>query len=156
MSEDVFYKKIGNDFVPVYYYDSEVMDAISEGSHLIVKRKGSDMRLYNVEPALAPMIAAGLYAKDKMTAALLKASELRMPASKQPLTAAQVQAWNALAASFGKEMYQLEWPSYAEIAEAGITAMQEEAEKLLEHPSVRTAYDQFLLMCELARKDSNE
>jgi len=40
-------------------------------------------------------------------------------------------------------------------AEAGVKAMQEEADKLMQHESVRKAYELFQLMCELT-KDRNE
>ena len=40
-------------------------------------------------------------------------------------------------------------------AEAGISAMQVEADKLMKHESVRKAYEHFLLMCELT-KDRND
>ena len=156
MSETTFYKKEGRKYVPVSYYDSEVMDAIPEGAHLIVKRKGADSRRYNVDPALAPLVAAGIYAKDKMTTAIMQASELRTPKGQQPLTPEQSEAWNNLAKSFGKEMYTLEWPSYAEVAESGVKALQDEAEKLLAHPSVRAAYDHFLLTAKLAYEAIDE
>jgi len=32
--------------------------------------------------------------------------------------------------------------------------MQEEADKLMEHESVRRAYDHFLLVCELSKKQT--
>lgn len=156
MPETTFYKKVGRKYVPVSYYDSEIMDAVPEGAHLIVKRKGAETRRYSVDPALAPLIAAGIYAEDKMTMAIMKASELRLPKSQQPLTAIQVQAWNALAASFGKEMYSLEWPSYAEVARAGVRALEDEAERLLDHPSVRAAYDHFILTAKLAYEAKDE
>lgn len=156
MTETVFYKRVGRKYVPVSYYDSEIMDAVPEGAHLIVKRKGAETRRYSVDPALAPLIAAGIYAEDKMTAALLKASEIRMPQNQQPLTATQVSAWNALAASFGKDMYQLEWPSYAEVARAGVKALEDEAGRLLTHPSVQAAYDHFILTCKLVSENTYE
>lgn len=156
MSETIFYKKEGRKYVEVGYYDSEVMDSIPEGSHLIVKRKGVDMRRYNVEPAIAPMVAAGLYAKDYMTMAIMRASELRIPKEQTPLTPEQSEAWTNLAKSFGKEMYTLEWPSYAEVAEAGVKALEDEAEKLLAHPSVRSAYEHFLLTAKLAYEAKDE
>jgi len=37
-------------------------------------------------------------------------------------------------------------------AEAGIKAMQEEADKLMKHEGVRKAYEHFLLMCELTKE----
>lgn len=156
MVETTFYKKVGRKYVPVSYYDSELFDAVPEGAHLVVKHRGTESRRYNIDPALAPLIAAGMHAKDRMTMTLMTASELRMPKSQQPLTEEQRAAWNNLAKSFGKEMYTLEWPSYAEIAEAGVKALQEEADKLLSHPSVRSAYEHFLFTAKLAYEANNE
>jgi hypothetical protein len=46
----------------------------------------------------------------------------------------------------------LEIASARDIAEAGIKALQEEADKLMTNPAVRLAYEQFLLVCELTKK----
>jgi hypothetical protein len=37
-------------------------------------------------------------------------------------------------------------------AEAGVQAMQVEADKLMTNPAVRLAYEQFLLVCELTKQ----
>jgi hypothetical protein len=37
-------------------------------------------------------------------------------------------------------------------AEAGIKAMQEEADKLMKHASVQAAYEQFQLVCALTKE----
>jgi hypothetical protein len=153
--EEVFYKKVGRRYVAVSYYDANVMDAIPEGAHLIVKRPGSTSRRHNIDPAVAPMIAAGIYAEDKISTAIMKASELRVPKSQHPLTEEQRAAWEHLAKTFGQETLALEWPSYRESAEAGVKALQAEAEKMLANPSVRSAYEHFMLMCKLAYKESN-
>jgi hypothetical protein len=42
--------------------------------------------------------------------------------------------------------------SIHDCAEAGLKAMQDEAEKLLKNDGVRKAYDHFMLMCELAKE----
>jgi hypothetical protein len=150
--EEVFYKKVGRRYVPFKYYDSNVMDAVPEGTHLIVKDKGRDMRRFKIDPALAPLIAAGIYAEDKISLSIMKASELRVP-SKKPLTEEQRAAWEHLAKTFGQETLALEWPSYRESAEAGVKALQVEAERLLDNPSVRSAYEHFMLMCKLTYKE---
>lgn len=150
MSEEVFYKKVGSRYVPVSYYDSEVLDGVREGAHLVVKRKGSTLRKFDIDPAFAPMIAAGVYAEDAISTAIMKASELRVPRNKQPLSEEQSLAWEHLAATFGQETIALEWPSYRESAEAGVKALQTEAEKLLANPSVRKAYEHFMLVCKLS------
>ena len=55
-------------------------------------------------------------------------------------------------AELGEDARQLEWPSVRECAEAGVRAMQEEADKLMKHASVRAAYEQFQLVCMLAKE----
>lgn len=156
MSETVYYKRVGRRYEPVSYYNSEVLDAVPEGAHLIVKRKGCTSRRYNVDPAVAPMIAAGIYAEDKITSAIMTASQLRVPTNHHPLTEEQRAAWEHLAQTFGQDTFTLEWPSYRESADAGVKALQEEADKLLAHPSVRSAYDHFMLMCKLAYENKDQ
>jgi hypothetical protein len=115
---------------------------------------GGQSRRFNIEPAYAPMIAAGRVAEDAMSKAVQKASEMR-PHNK-PITEKQRKAWEALAKAFGDDRYYVEIPSAREIAEEGIKAMAEEAEKLLNNPTVKKAYDHFLLVCELTKDHNNE
>ena len=96
------------------------------------------------------MIAAGRVAEDKMCEAVRKASEMR-PRRTQ-LTENQQQAWQSLNKALGDDIYTLEIASARDIAEAGIKAMQEEAERLMTNPAVKLAYEQFLLVCELTKK----
>jgi hypothetical protein len=86
----------------------------------------------------------------------MEASKLRVPERDQPLTPAQLKAWKALAKAFGREQYALEWCSYREAAEAGVKAMQEEADKLLTDPAVRKAYERFLFICQLTKDHSKQ
>jgi hypothetical protein len=71
------------------------------------------------------------------------------------LTEEQRAAWNHLVEVFGPDAKQLEWPSAREAAEKAVQAMMIEAEKLMSVPSVKKAYEQFMLMAELT-KDNNE
>ena len=112
---------------------------------------GGSSRRFNIDPAYAPMIAAARVAEDAISKSIMDASALRVPARDQPLTPAQSKAWKALAKAFGREQYALEWCSYREAAEAGVNAMQAEAEKLMQHDSVKQAYEHFLLLCELTK-----
>jgi hypothetical protein len=114
---------------------------------------GGASRRFNINPAYAPMIAAGRVAEDAISSAVVKASEMR-PHNK-PITEKQRKAWEALAKAFGDDRYYVEIPSAREIAEEAIKAMTLEAEKLLENESVRKAYEHFQLMCELT-KERNE
>lgn len=143
----VYYEKVGRKYVPVAEYDSDYLDSFPRGNHLVMCYPGGSSRRFNIEPALAPMIAAGRYAEDAMSTALVKASEMR-PHNK-PITEKQRKAWNALAKAFGDDRYYVELPSAREVTDAGVKAMQEEANKLLEHPMVKAAYDEFMATCKL-------
>jgi hypothetical protein len=99
------------------------------------------------------MIAAGRVAEDTICRAISKAAELRPKST--PITEAQQKAWKKLAKEMGDELCTLYGLSVRDCAEAGVKAMQEEADKLMQHESVRNAYEQFQLMCELT-KERNE
>lgn len=145
----IFYEKQGRRYVPVKEYDSDFLSAFPMGTHLVEVFPGGTTRRYKIDPALAPMIAAGRYAKDVISKRLIAASDLRPQRS--PLTKEQRQAWEDLEKSFGDERHLLEWPSACEATEAAVDAMAKEAEKLLAHPTVRAAYEQFLMVCELTK-----
>jgi hypothetical protein len=148
----LYYIKEGRRYVPVSEYDSDLLDSFPKGSHLVDVYPGGSSRRYNVDPNYAAMIAAGRVAEDAISKSIMDASALRVPARDQPLTPAQLKAWKALAKSFGTERYALEWCSYREAAEAGVKAMQTEADKLMKNPSVRRAFDNFVLMCQLTKE----
>jgi hypothetical protein len=100
------------------------------------------------------MIAAGRVAEDTISKKLMEASELRLQRKdrERPLTEEERAAWNNLIAVFGDSARQLEWPSIREVAEAGVQAMQEEANTLMSNPSVKKAFDRFMLVCELTKQ----
>ena len=143
----IYYEKIGRKYVPVSEYDSTLLDAFPKGDHLVSVYPGGSSRRFRIDPAFAPMIAAGRYAEDAMSKALVRASELRP--HKKPITEKQRKAWDNLAKAFGDDRYYVELPSAREVTEAGVKAMQEEADKLLEHPMVKAAYDEFMATCKL-------
>ena len=151
----IFYEKVGRRYKPVYEYDQTMMDAFPKGTHLVMCYPGGQSTRYNINPNYAAMIAAARVAEDAISNSIMEASKLRVPARDQPLTPAQLKAWKALAKAFGKEQYALEWCSYREAAEAGIKAMQAEADKLMTNPTVRKAYERFLFVAELT-KEHNE
>jgi hypothetical protein len=151
MTKKIFYEKVGRRYVPVAEYDNTFMDSFPKGDHLVMCYPGGSSRRFNINPAYAPMIAAGRVAEDAISKAVVKASEMR-PHNK-PITEKQKKAWEALAKAFGDDRYYVELPSAREIAEEGVKAMSLEAEKLLENESVRKAYDHFMLMCQLVKEN---
>lgn len=146
----IYYQKVGRRYVPVSEYDSDFLDAFPEGAHLVMTTPGSKSTHYRIDPALAPMIAAGRFAENKMLDAMRQASEGRP--KQRPFTEKQVKAWKQLQKAMGDEMFYLQYPSNMDIVEAGIKAMQEEASKLLKNPAVKKAYEHFLLVCELTKE----
>ena len=149
----IYYEKIGRRYVPVAEYDSTYLDSFPKGNHLVMCYPGGQSRRFNIEPNYAAMIAAGRVAEDAISKAVVKASEMR-PHNK-PITEKQRKAWENLSKAFGNERYYIEIPSAREIAEEGLKAMMEEAEKLMTHESVRKAYDHFILLCELTKEKDN-
>jgi hypothetical protein len=145
----IYYEKVGRKYVPVAEYDNDFLDSFTKGNHLVMSYPGGTSRRFNIDPAYAPMIAAGRVAEDAICRAISKAAELRP--QRTPLTAKQKKAWEALAEAFGDELTTLQGLSIHDCAEAGVKAMQAEAEKLLQNESVRKAYDHFMLVCELSK-----
>ena len=151
MTKKIYYEKIGRRYVPVAEYDDDFLDSFTKGNHLVMSYPGGTSRRYNVDPALAPMIAAGRYAEDAICKALNKASEMR-PA-RTPITPAQQRAWKKLANEFGDELCTLHGASIHDIAEAGVKAMMTEADKILANPAVKKAYERFLFTVALTKEE---
>lgn len=150
----VYYEKVGRRYVPVAEYDSTYMDSFPRGNHLVMCYPGGTSRRFNVEPNHAAMIAAGRVAEDAICRAISKASELRP--KNTPITEKQQKAWKTFSKEMGDEMCTLYGLSAHDCAEAGMKAMMEEADKLMSNPSVKNAYEHFLLVCELTKENQHD
>lgn len=150
----IYYEKVGRKYVPVAEYDGDFMDSFTKGTHLVMSYPGGTSRRYNIDPAYAAMIAAGRVAEDAICRAISKASELRPKST--PITEGQRKAWAKLAKEMGDELCTLHGLSVHDCAEAGVKAMQEEADRLMTNPMVRKAYERFLFIAELTRENYNE
>lgn len=157
-NETIFYIKKGRRYIPHSTYSSEFCDSFPKGTHLVDVYPGGSSRRYNVDPAYAPMIAAGRVAEDVISKRIMDATEIRRNTRNKetPLTPGQKAAWEKLVEEFGPDAKQLEWPSARECAEAAVKAMQEEAEKLLADPIVRKAYERFLFVAELTKDHAGD
>jgi hypothetical protein len=149
----IYYEKVGRKYVPVSEYDSEYLDSFSKGTHIVMSYPGGQSRRYNIDPNYAAMIAAGRVAEDAICRAISKASELRP--NQTPITPKQKKAWEALAKAFGDDLCTLHGLSVHDCAEAGVQAMTQEADKLMSHPAVRDAYEQFQMICKLTKEKQN-
>ena len=150
MTKKIFYEKKGRRYVPVAEYDNDLLDSFPKGNHLVMCYPGGSSRRFNIDPNYAAMIAAGRVAEDAICKEISKASELRP--RQTPITAEQKKAWERLAKAFGDELCTLNGLSVRDCSEAGVKAMQAEADKLMQHPSVRRAYEQFQLVCKLVNE----
>jgi len=149
--EVIFYIKQGRRYVPHSTYSSEFCDSFPKGTHLVQSYPGGSMRRFNINPAYAPMIAAGRVAEEKISEAIMKANELRPQTT--PITPAAQKAWMKLKKELGDEA-MLTRGSAREAAEQAVKVMVDEADKLMSNPTVRKAYDHFLLVCELTKENS--
>lgn len=150
----IYYEKVGSRYKPVSEYDSDLLDSFSKGTHIVMVYPGGSSRRYNIDPAYAPMIAAGRVAEDAVAEAVRIATDLRP--SRAILTEGQRKAWRKLSKEFGEESHTLTRASARDAAEAAVKAMQAEADKLLSNPTVRKAYDKFLMVCELTKEHTND
>jgi hypothetical protein len=148
----IYYEKVGRKYVPIAEYDSDYLDSFPKGDHLVSVYPGGQSRRFNIDPAYGPMIAAGRVAEDAICDAIYTASEAKP--KERPITPRQRKAWEEMKNAFGDEFFSLNYGSIRDYAEAGIKAMQIEADKLMTNPSVKKAYEHFLLVCELT-KDEN-
>ena len=150
MTKKIYYEKLGRRYVPVAEYDNDLLDSFTKGTHLVMSYPGGQSRCFNIDPNYAAMIAAGRVAEDAICRAISKASEMKP--QRTPITPGQKKAWEKLAKEFGDELCPLTYGTTRDHAEAAVKAMQEEADKLMKHASVRKAYDHFQLMCELTKE----
>jgi len=158
MTKTIFYKKTVSSkgrvkYTPVYEYDQTLLDSFPKGTHLVMVYPGGTSKRYNIDPNYAAMIAAGRVAEDAVCDAIAESQKLKP--QKQPITEEQRDLWRKLAASFNRDDYPLIRPAAIDAAEAAVKAMIKEAEKLMTNESVKAAFEQFLLVAELSKKENN-
>ena len=149
----IYYEKVGRKYVPVAEYDNDFLDSFTKGTHLVMSYPGGTSRRFNIDPNYAAMIAAGRVAEEAICEAMRKASEMKP--QRTPITPGQKKAWEKLATEFGDELCPLTYGSARDHAEAAVNAMIAEADKLMSHPAVRDAYEQFQTVCNLVKQKQN-
>ena len=78
MVTETFYIKRGRRYIPVREYDGMLQDALPHGSYVTVVRPGASVQRWAIDPAYAPMIAAGIVAREAMSKVMISASEVRL------------------------------------------------------------------------------
>ena len=150
----IFYEKVGRKYVPVSEYDNTLLDAFPKGDHLVSVYPGGASRRYRIDPALAPMIAAGRYAEEAITRKIQEATELR-PMNRE-IDEETHRKWKKFISTVPEDFrYMFTHGSARDAAEAGVEAMIAEADRLMQNDSVRKAYEHFMLMCKLTKEKEN-
>lgn len=146
---ETFYKKVGRKYVPVSMYDPSFDGSFSNGCTLVVVTPNYSIRKYNIDPEFAPLIAAATFARDAISKSLRDSLDARP--SKTPITEQQREAWIKLSEAFGEECHPLQYPSIYEAVECGLNALVNEAANTLKNPTVKTAYDNFMMVYQLTK-----
>jgi len=151
----LFYKKQGRRYVPVGEYDNELLDSFPKGDHLVSVYPGGSSRRFSIDPAFAPMIAAGRYAEEAITRKIQEATELR-PANREIDEETQ-QKWKRFISTIPEDFrYMFTHGCARDAAEAGVKAMQEEVDRLMQSEAVRKSYDHFMLMCKMVKDNEHQ
>jgi len=146
----IYYEKRGRRYVPVAEYDNDFLDSFTKGNHLVMSYPGGTSRRFNIDPNYAAMIAAGRVAEDAISNKIREATDLR-PMNREIDEQTQ-KRWQEVIKVLPDDMrFMFSHGSARDAAEAGVKAMQLEADKLLQHEGVRKAYDHFQLMCKLTK-----
>lgn len=149
----IYYEKVGRKYVPVSEYDSDLLDSFRHGNHLVMSYPGGQSRAYNIDPNYAALIAAGRVAQEPMHRAINAAAKMKSDQyDNVVLTEEQREAWEHFVEVMGERGRYVYYNSVHDIAEAGIKALEEEAANLMKHESVKNAYEQFLLVCQLTKE----
>lgn len=136
--------------MPVNEYDQELLDSFPRGTHLVMCYPGGQSRRHNIDPNYAAMIAAGRVAEDAICQALVEADTVKPPDGRE-MTQAELDAWLNLIEVWGDRARMLPRAAIRDIAEAGVKAMQVEADKLIKNPAVQAAWEHFLTVCALTQ-----
>ena len=141
--------------MPVGEYDNELLDSFPKGDHLVSVYPGGGSRRYRIDPALAPMIAAGRYAEEAITRKIQDATELR-PANREIDEETQ-RKWKKFIATVPEDFrYMFTHGCARDAAEAGVEAMMVEADKLMQNEAVRKSYEHFMLMCKMVKDHEHQ
>lgn len=150
----VYYEKVGRKYVQCAEYDNEMMESFPIGATLVIVEPYTTMKLYKIDPAVAPLIAAGQNAKDAMASILME--ELALQPYNKIKTPEQQKAIEQVNEAFGDDRFPLQWPSVRMAVEAGMKVLYEEANETLTNPAVKNAYENFLLVYKLTKEENDK
>ena len=155
MTQETYYKKDDDgEFIPVSHYDSNVMESLPYGAHLIRVAPGRSATRYHIDPDNAAVIAALEYARDAIVVELVENSYAKL--SHTPVTAMQKEAWDNMKEAFGNDLVGLQHLSPHEVAQAAISELEFLVDEMLSNESVKKAYEEFVLMAKLCGQEKQK
>lgn len=138
--DTTYYRRDATNYIPVSYYNSDVLDGVPEGATLIVKQGNLTMRRHDVVPDHASLLAAAVMVEHRLTDIVLAASELQPCRDNNPEAQAD---WQKLVAKHGDQFRTLQGPSASEVARRVVTAILEQAHLNQDNPVIQD------LLCDL-------
>lgn len=152
---EVYYRKVGKKYEPVSVYDSTVLDGMPKGTHLVVVDNNCTMRKYSIDPALAPLIAAGMTAVDSLATSIVAAGELRP--SSLPVSQETSDAYKRFLETLpDNQRYYVTSGSAREMAEKVIEQLTNRAEEMMKNEAMKNAYEHFLLIAKLTHEENSK
>jgi hypothetical protein len=115
MIQETFYRKVGRRYRPVAYYDSELLNSLPPGVHLLCIKPGEQSLVHNVQPDHAAVLGALRLHRDAILATL---REKCGATSTRPLTKIELAGLEAYKKAAGQDSLLLERPSALAMVEA--------------------------------------
>jgi hypothetical protein len=151
---NTYYRKLSDGtFEAVSYYNSNASEAIPKDTAVLIINKGnSTLRKYDVDIAMAPLLAGCEYLRDQLALTMSLASKPRVPLA---MTEAENKAWNNMIAVGGESFRQISYSSSHDMVDAGINALSCHMNHILSDPTCKDAYDKFRLCVKLKLETDN-
>lgn len=136
----IFYEKRGKRYYPVKEYDSDLMDAMPKGFHLLSVYPGGKSMRYDIDPDIVTMIATIMMINRDLPHLIYEIGRLQPLAP--ALTEHQLKLYNDLMSSLPPEhSHYMSFGSAHDIAEKILNMIFEKSKDLLTDPHVKELFD---------------
>ena len=134
-------------------YSEEMWNSIGMGHTYIHRTVSGTSRRHNIDPSYLPVLAVLMECRDEICQALNEAFKAR-PTRNAPLTEKQAKLWRKFQAEI--DTNGISYPSTHEVSEKVFEAVFAKVKYIESVPSLKDAYDQYMLMAKLALKEEDE
>ena len=152
MRDTILYEKVGDEFVPVRYWN-ETINSFPKGEHLVIAGDNAIIRTYNIDPGYVELIAAGKHFHSHLVDELIEAGSHKL--NNFELTEEQEEAWANLNRLLNQDA-ALQIESYSTIADKAVSKLESKLKPYLNNPAVKQAYNNYIMVLRLAFDKNNE